>query len=76
MTMSPDRGQQKAEMMQAATVSSRLVTSMLFMGGLGWLLDAPLGTWPWLTGFGAVAGGALGFYLTLLHAREDDARGR
>ena len=76
MTMSPDRGQEKAEMMEAATVSSRLLTSVLFMAGLGWLADTLLGTWPWLTGLGAMAGGAIGFYLTFLHARESDKRGR
>ncbi len=62
--------------MEAATVSSRLITSMLALAGLGWLADTLLGTWPWLTGLGAVAGGALGFYLTVLHTREDSARGR
>lgn len=74
MTM-PDRGDEKAQLMEAATVSSRMITSMLFVAGLGWLADTLGGSWPWLTGIGAVGGGALGFYLTLLHHREAD-RGR
>ncbi|MFQ5967280.1 MAG: AtpZ/AtpI family protein [Acidimicrobiia bacterium] len=74
--MSPDRGQEKAEMMEAATVSSRLITSVLFLAGIGWLADTLLGTWPWLTGIGTVAGGAMGFYLTVLHAKEAEKRGR
>lgn len=73
--MTPDRGT-NSELMEAATHSSRLITSVLFVAGLGWLLDALLGTWPYLTGVGAVAGGALGFYLTVLHVREADKRGR
>lgn len=73
--MTADRGT-NSEITEGATTTARLITSVLFVTGLGWLLDTWLGTWPWLTAFGALGGGALGFYLTWLHVREDGNSGR
>lgn len=61
---------------EAADISSRFFASVVSGGGLGWLLDRWLGTWPWLVALGTVVGFALGFYWMLLYAREMERRGR
>ena len=58
-------------------ITSTLIAGMLLMGGLGYLVDALLGTERVFTGIGFVLGGALGVYAVYLRygRGSDDPNG-
>lgn len=49
---------------------SVLLSSVLVVGGIGWLLDRWLGTAPWGLVLGVLAGNACGLYLIAVHTRS------
>lgn len=53
-------------------LTSVLLSSVLVVGGIGWLLDRWLGTTPWGVVLGILAGGACGLYLIAVHTRSAD----
>lgn len=59
---------------EAVDVSTRFLGSVVSAGAIGWLLDAWLGTWPWLVSIGTVGGSVLGFYWMMVYAREAEQR--
>lgn len=48
---------------------SVLLSSVLVIGGIGWLLDRWLGTAPWGLVLGIIAGNTCGLYLIAVHTR-------
>jgi len=50
------------EMYRLSGLGTELVGAIVFVGGLGWLLDRWLGTSPWLMLSGTLVGLAVGMY--------------
>lgn len=73
----PQRGDAWSGMGVGWAITSTLIAGMLVMGGLGYLVDALLGTERVFTGIGFVLGAALGVYTVYLRYGKgsDDADG-
>lgn len=55
---------------QASIMGVELVAAILTWGGIGWLIDAQLGTEPWGVVLGALIGNAAGLYLIFLRGNR------
>lgn len=51
-------------------MSLELLAGILVWGGVGWLVDHWLGTWPWLFAVGVFLGFGAGLYLVWLRTGE------
>lgn len=59
---------------QASRVTADILAGPVVWGGAGWLADRWLGTDPWLTGIGVMAGFAGGLYLVWLRTKPASGR--
>lgn len=57
---------------QAHIMGLELIVAVALWGGIGWWLDARLGTGAWFTVIGALIGNAAGIYLVWLRAQRLD----
>lgn len=57
---------------QAHMMGLELIVAVLLWGGVGWWVDARLGTGAWFTVLGALIGNAAGIYLVWLRAQRMD----
>ena len=58
----PERGEQLLETERQMAVSYGLIAAILVLGGIGFVLDRTLHTWPWLLIAGVALGFSIGFY--------------
>ena len=57
---------------QAHIMGLELIVAVALWGGIGWWIDARLGTGAWFTVIGALLGNAAGIYLVWLRAQRLD----
>ena len=57
---------------QAHIMGLELIVAVALWGGIGWWIDARLGTGAWFTVIGALIGNAAGIYLVWLRAQRLD----
>lgn len=63
----------------SSVMTVELLAGILVWGGVGWLLDRWLGTWPWLFAIGVLLGFGAGLYLVWIRSaaaqrRHDEER--